>query len=288
MEKLLTLFNLSGEIKRIKREEDESFYDVYSVKADKKEYIIKKAKEYEAEIYSVFFKDEESSVPKIIDIKEYKNEKYILMEKVVGESLIKCKRYLLKNTLDALIKIQNKYWENQEYKAAAYNFKISLESRINRGKYLKDTLLEEYYGKFLHIYKTVERTLCNDDLLPFNVIANEKEAFIIDWEFGGILPYLSSFSRFIAHGEEDETAFFYMKNEDKLFAIEYYYENLVKEKGIEYEKYRKDISYFLLYEYCEWIMLSNKYEDADRERFEKYKEMAFSIIKEIKLVDKLN
>ena len=35
-------------------------------------------------------------------------------------------------------------------------------------------------------------------------------------------------------------------------------------------------------------MLGNKYEDADRQRFEKYKEMAFSIIKEIKLVDKLN
>ena len=64
----------------------------------------------------MFFKDEESSVPKIIDIKEYKNEKYILMEKVVGESLIKCKRYLLKNTLDALIKIQNKYWKIKNIK----------------------------------------------------------------------------------------------------------------------------------------------------------------------------
>lgn len=285
MEKLLTLFNLSGEINRIKREEDESFYDVYNVKADKKEYIIKKAKEYEAEIYSVFFKDEETSVPKIIDIKEYENEKYILMEKVEGESLIKCRRYLIKNTLDALIKIQNKYWENQEYKAAAYNFEKSLVSRIKRGKYLKDTLIEEYYERYLQIYKNVGRTLCNDDLLPFNVIANEREAFIIDWEFGGILPYLSSLARLIAHGEE-ETAFFYIKKEDKLFAIEYYYENLVKNKGVEYKKYKNDLLYFFLYEYCEWIMLGNKYEDADKERLNIYKEKAYRLIEEINLLTK--
>ena len=75
----------------------------------------------------------------------------------------------------------------------------------------------------------------------------------IDWEYAGILPYPTSLARLIAHGEEDESAFFFMTQKDKDYAIDYYYEHLLKEKGIGYNAYRKTLDYFLLYEYCEWI-----------------------------------
>ena len=112
--------------------------------------------------------------------------------------------------------------------------------------------------------------MCHDDLLPFNVLVNGNKATIIDWEYAGILPYPTSLVRLIAHGREEEDAFFYMTEADKSFAIDYYYEHLVKSKGISYEDYRRSVDYFLLYEYCEWIMLGNKYADEDIPRAREY------------------
>lgn len=54
-----------------------------------------------------------------------------------------------------------------------------------------------------------------DDLLPFNVIVSDDRAVLIDWEYGGILPYPSSFARLIAHGEEAEDSLFHMTREDR-------------------------------------------------------------------------
>ena len=72
-----------------------------------------------------------------------------------------------------------------------------------------------------------------------------------------------------------------MKEEDKNFAVDYYYECLLKEKGINYEEYRNLLNLFMLYEYCEWIMLYNKYEDASIEMYKKYKSKAYKLIDEM-------
>lgn len=112
-----------------------------------------------------------------------------------------------------------------------YSFDKSFVDRKHRGEYLNDSELEEVYQKFLEIYASVPRTLCHDDLLPFNIIVSADNAFLIDWEYGGILPYPVSIARLIAHGENDKNALFYMTQEDKEFAIEYYYDNLLKKRG---------------------------------------------------------
>lgn len=122
-------------------------------------------------------------------------------------------------------------------------------------------------------------------MLPFNAIYNEENniTYIIDWEESGILPYLNSFARFISHFEEEDGAFFYMKEVDKTFAIDYYFEHLLKDKGITYSDYRNQLNLFMIYEFCEWIMLGNKYEDGDKVRFNKYKKKAHELIDEINL-----
>ena len=66
---------------------------------------------------------------------------------------------------------------------------------------------ERAYEQYLQIYSDVPRTLCHDDLLPFNVLCAKERAVIIDWEYAGILPYPTSLARLIAHCEEDESAF---------------------------------------------------------------------------------
>ena len=135
-----------------------------------------------------------------------------------------------------------------------------------RGK----ALLEKAYEKFLCVYQTVPQALCHDDLLPFNVIVTAQKAVLIDWEVGGILPYPTSFARLIAHTQTDPSALFYMTQEDKNFAIDYYYDNLLKEKGISYDEWRRTLEFFLFYEYCEWVFVGNKYNVTDGEYYQKY------------------
>ena len=122
----------------------------------------------------------------------------------------------------------------------------------------------------MKLYHSVPRALCHDDLLPFNVIASDHRAVLIDWECGGILPYPTSFARLIAHGEDTEDALFFMTPEDRAFAIDYYYEKLLKDMGISYTEWRKTLEYFLFYEYCEWVFVGNKYDAKNSDFYKKY------------------
>lgn len=254
--------------------EDGSDYNVWHIEANNERYVLKNAKNYEFEIYSTFFKDNILGVPNLITSTEYGNEKFILMEYIEGEDLCKCVRSSLKLALDALIGMQDKYWNNTTHENIGYTYQSSLESRINRGKYLGDEELEKAYQEFLSVYSKIPRTLCHDDLLPFNVIVNEKSASLIDWEYAGILPYPTSIARLLAHTEENENALFYMTNEDKEFAKKYYYDNLVAKHNVPYKEYEYTLDLFLLYEYCEWIMLANRYPNSNKERGNQYIEKA--------------
>ena len=282
MEKILrgfNSFNVVGSAEKIsitpfKNAEDGENYEVWRITTTERSYVLKKAKNYELEVYSTFFANSVSGAPQYLESVHVDEEDYFLIELVKGRDLCKCDRASLKKALDALIFLQDKYWNASDRANAGFTFEKSLKGRQDRGKYLCDKELEAYYNKFLSAYQALPRTLCHDDLLPFNILVSENSATIIDWEFAGILPYPTSIARLIAHSEENDSAFFYMKDEDKRFAIDYYYDNLVKQKGITYENYRRDLDLFLFYEYCEWIMLGNKYEDADMERYESYLEKA--------------
>lgn len=256
------------EVTPFPREEDDTLYEVWKVTTPEGEYVLKKAKSHELAVYDAFFREDLSGAPRFLGSVKAENESWFLMEYVKGTDLRRCGRESLTAALDALISLQDRFWESP--KTAGYSFEESLQSRKNRGSFLNDPLLERAYDNFLDLYESLPRTLCHDDLLPFNVLVDGDKATIIDWEYAGILPYPTSLVRLIAHGREAEDAFFYMTEADKTFAIDYYYEHLVRSKGISYEDYRWAVDYFLLYEYCEWIMLGNKYPDEDIPRAKEY------------------
>ena len=258
--------------------EDGSEYSVWRVCCKDQKFVLKRAKGFEIETYSSFFSDGIAGAPKFYTAVNYRGDDYFLMGYVDGVDLCKCTRESLKRTLDAIISLQNKYWEDKTYENCGFSFEKSIVGRISRGKYLFDNEIESAYALFLEEYRRLPRTLCHDDLLPFNVLVSDNGATLIDWEYGGILPYPTPIARLIAHCEEDENAFFYMSEDDKAFAIDYYYENLVRSKGISYDEYRRSFDLFLLYEYCEWIMLGNKYDNGDKSMLEKYTKWAKALI----------
>ncbi len=255
---------------QLKHEEDDAPYRVWRIDTDEASYILKEAKAREAEIYRQLLVSLNDEVPTIYETLILDDKTYLLMEYIIGEDLRKCNRRKLTFALDALIAMQKKTWESKTLSAYGDTFADSLCRRQNRGKYLHDAQLEEAYGRFLQVYKSVPRTLCHDDLLPFNIIVSDHRAVLIDWECGGILPYPVAFARLIAFGEETEDTFFYMTRADKDFAIDYYFRNLLQEKGITYADWRRALDYFLFYEACEWVYVGNRYEATDGAYYQKY------------------
>ena len=274
-------FGNQAVITAFKHEDDDSDYAVWKIEDGNVTRVLKKTSKQELDIYDTFLSFAKLGVPRFYKSIEYDGELFILMEYLDGNNLQKCDRKSLTAVLDALIYLQKMYWEKRELEGIGHGFEASLPGRQKRGKYLNDAELEQAYEKYLQIYSNIPRTLCHDDLLPFNVICTNEHAVIIDWEYAGILPYPTSLARLLAHCEEDESAFFYMRQEDKEYAIEYYFEHLLKEKGIDYSDYRKTLDYFLLYEYCEWIMLGIEYNDTGCERFQKYYAKAKEHIKKL-------
>lgn len=257
-------------ITQLKRIEDNEPYQVWKIDTDSGSFILKEAKEYEAEVYQTILTEVNGNTPALYQTAIIDGKTYLLMEYVQGSDLCKCNRRKLTLALDALIFLQKTTWESRAYADCAYSFDKSLGDRRKRGKYLNGTELEAAYEKFLEVYTAVPRTLCHDDLLQFNIIASDDRAVLIDWEYGGILPYPTSFARLIAHGEDTEDALFYMTQDDRKFSVEYYYNNLLKGMGISYADWLKTLEYFLFYEYCEWISLGNKYGNTDNEYYKKY------------------
>lgn len=192
------------------------------------------------------------------------------MEHIPGENLQKCTRSALTAALDALMEMQKTYWGASD----DGSFADTLPGSLGRRPYLGDDRLTAQYDEFLQLYKTIPRTLCHNDLLPFNVIANENRAVLIDWEQAGILPYPVSLARLLAHATENTDALFSITEADRAFAIDYYYERLLAPLGITKEAYRRDLDYFLFYEYCEWVFLGHKYHQTDGDYFKQYKKIA--------------
>lgn len=262
-------------VTQLKREENDELYQVWRIDSGDTSYILKEAGAQEAETYqSILAELDENSVPALRQRVVADGKTYLLMEYIDGDNLCRCNRPKLTAALDALISLQQKTWDSRALAEYGYSYEKSLRDRRTRENYLNDPLLEEVYEAFLAVYQTVPRALCHDDLLPFNIIASDHRAVLIDWEYGGILPYPTSFARLIAHGEEQEGAFFYLTRADRAFAIDYYYNHLLKDKGISYPQWCDTLEYFLFYEYCEWVFVGNKYGATDGEYYQKYLPLA--------------
>lgn len=275
--RILTKLGLSsiGEeaIRAFTADEDGCEYAVWLIDAGREKYVLKRAKAFELETYCCFFRDKKPYAPEFFGSCKFDGEDYILLEYCPGENLRRCEREKLIKALDALIEMQDEFWQSEELYDSVVTLGKSLEGIENRGRYLCSELLERVYADFVQLYKKTPRTVCHDDLLPINLLIDER-AVLIDWEYGGVLPYPASFARLIAHGREEEGAFFYMTQEDRNYAIQYYYDKLIRKHGISTEKYRRTLDYFLFYEYCEWVMIGNRYDNRSDERYGHYLKLA--------------
>ena len=212
----LGIREMPAAVKPFHGEEDGAEYTVWHVDLQTGPKVLKKTTRQERAVYETFLSGF-TAVPRCYGFYETGEDVYMLMEYFDGQTLSRCTREKLTLALDALIELQNAWWRDTTRADAGLSFERCYESRQKWLPHMAD--LTEAFEAYLEAFRTVPRTLCNDDLLPFNVLSDGQRAVIIDWEYGGILPYPCALARLIAYGEDREDALFYMTQEDKEFAV---------------------------------------------------------------------
>lgn len=270
---------VSFEIDYFPYEETKGYYkNIYKIITSNKTYVLKKAKGNELDIYSSL----NNNAPHIArfygSYHYYKND-YILFDYVEGHNLMKMDRASLIKTVTAIIDIQKKYWLSPI--RCGQNKKEALENRYKRLSYLPDEL-KKTYEEYIEVFKNTPLTFSHEDFLPFNLLINDNEIYFIDLEVGGILPYPTMLARLISHTKEDEESLFYLKKEDYDYAISYYFDNFIKEKGIDYQQYIRTMNLFIFNELIEWIYVYQKNNYQPNDFYNGYYQKA------LLLIDKLN
>lgn len=242
-------------------------YSVYKLTADGSAYVLKKSDSREVAMYRDFLQGRGFAVPEYLGSAEREGAVWLLMEYIDGPDL---KRFDYEKALSGaqtLSQIQNAYWNSP---IDGGRFQRYWE-RINRraGCLQNYPELAKAYQLFLSRQPDCPRTLCSGDFLPCNGILRKGRVYMIDWAFGGILPYALDIARLIAHGSEKPApnAFpFYMDADLRSAFVRAHYERL--EQKPDWEQYLRDIQLAALNEYVEFLEVLINDPEATREEIE--------------------
>jgi hypothetical protein len=230
-------------------------YNVYKIIADKQTYILKKSDDKEIGVYEKFFADKNLPVPKLEGWTCVNETKWILIEYIAGADLRMFDRDKANGCADSLVHIFNMYWQNDGFEENKIDSRFERYwTRINkRAECLKNELkIDSAYRTFLERQLVCPRTLCNGDFLQCNAIESDDGIILIDWAFGGIMPYSLDVARLIAHGSEKSFPFpFYMTDEYRKIFMEDVYDKLRYKP--DYKQFIWDVILSCLNECIEFI-----------------------------------
>lgn len=176
-------------------------------------------------------------------------EKCVLMEFVEGDDLKIASEEGVRALAKSLAAIMNAYPMGRGYAGARYETYLKRLER--RALCLADEpLLQKAFALFYERQKEIPLTLSNGDLLPINVLFDGESARIIDWEFGGFLPYALDLARFIAHFRaQGEISSFRLPDEGKALFLDLMYDSLAVKPARDV--FDRDIRLAMFNEYVE-------------------------------------
>jgi len=251
--------------------DDVRYYEVYRISTQCGDRLLKQSEEREAYNYESFLCRAYFHVPKYFGCYREQDKVWILMEHVEGTDLRNMSDEMAMLAADSIAQIQNYFWDEP---SCDDRFDIYWRRILKRAMFVADNpILRNAYQKFLERQLECPRTFSNGDFLPFNAIQTEKQVMIIDWGFGGIMPYSLDLARFVAHATETRATFpFYMSLRQKELFLKRVYEKLENKPG--WERYVRDIKLAVLNEYIEFV-------EAGEDENEWYKRHALQLAEEI-------
>lgn len=232
-------------------------YHVYKVTLQGEPYVLKRSDAAEINVYEKFLKNQKLPAPAYFGNTKWNGRQWILIAFVEGTDLRDYTSDMALACAESLSRIANRYWQKDEVEFAQKRQDDRFErywKRINkRAECLKgEPVLKAAYDRFLARQLSCPRTLSNGDFLPFNALYKDGKVTLVDWAFGGIMPYSLDIARMIAHGTEGRETFpFYMTESHKELFVRKVYELLTDKPG--YEQYLEDIRLAVLNEYIEFI-----------------------------------
>ena len=251
--------------------------EVFKVVVNDTIFILKKSNEIEKNIYVKYFDNMNFNVPIYYGC----FEDWILLEYVSGCDLRIVNDEIAIKSAESIGSILSYYFNHQSERKRFNNY----INRVNK-RYISlhnEPLLKEAYELFLKRQLECPLSLCNGDFLQYNGIFDDENVVIIDWGFGGFLPYSIDIGRFIAHVREDipnDRFPFQMNRENCIKYVNTIY-GYLKDK-ISYEQYIIDIKLSLLNEYVEFLEYYFNNEDVYKDEFfEHYYNKATLIAREI-------
>ena len=172
-------------------------------------------------------------VPKLLGAAEG----FLLMGFVEGNDLKRPDDNGVKAAAESLAAIMNAHPMGRDCERGRYERYLKrLEKRA--ALISGDDELSAAFRVFYERQKEIPLTLSNADLLPLNVLYDGERAVIIDWEFGGFMPYALDIARFTAHGLAEGAAspFSITQEQKKLFEDTVYGRLTVKPERAVYDR----------------------------------------------------
>lgn len=239
-------------------------YDAYKVVTPNGSFVLKKSEDeedHEAERrqYGLL---RSLPVPKLYGAADG----FLLLSFVEGDDLLIASDEGIAATAKSLSEVMNAYPMGRDHESERYLIYLRrLEKRAARLE--GEPLLKRAFSVFFERQKEIPLTLSNADLLPINVIFDGEKTTLIDWGFGGFMPYALDIARFISHGRESGKASpFRMTDAQKKLFCDLVYDSL--EVKPPREVYDRDL---LLAEFNEHVeILEYYFREKDAERGETF------------------
>ncbi len=255
----------------------DKIYDVYLIKMRDGTRILKQLGErrFDKSKYDTYFTGKGFAVPKILDTVSVDGKDYVLMELVEGLDARNCKETDARKVGVELGKIQSYYLTDGGHtETAEYYWNRYLEKYYEKLKGIF-TDIDDVWEKTKQRFYEAPQTLVHDDLLPINVLIEEDQPWIIDWEIAGIYPYFLDLARFAYVFCSIEDQFFVSNASAKAF-IDAYYEEMKKNPSftIDKKQFLYDVAISAFYQY---IM----FQDYDKSLDEIKDNVDFKFLKEI-------
>lgn len=235
----------------------DKIYNVYFLDYGEKT-ILKKTTPAEKDmaVYSRYFDGHHFAVPKILSSFSVGEDHFIQMEFADGADARGCSEAEGKRIGKALADIQSYYLTTggRTEKSEVY-FEKQVEKHIES--------IKPYYSEYSAVFDFVEQrffespqTLIHDDFLPINVLLNDDNIWIIDWEYADILPYFLDLGRF-AFIYDMDNRFFISKESAESFLKSYYHQMKKNpEFCVSEEEFRQDIAISVFCQYALFVAQS--------------------------------
>lgn len=208
-------------------------------------------------IYAQYLSKGEFHVPQYVGMRQAEDADWICMKYVEGNDMRDMTDETTEKAAETLSKIQSYFWTPSMDKAPENEVEqrfVEYWKRVLRraSSVADDPILRKVYQMFLDRQLTCPCTMSNGDFLQWNVIYDGENVVMIDWGFGGMMPYSLDIARFLAHATETRSTFpFYMNDAQKELFLDRMYEAL--KTKISREQFNLDVKLATLNEYIEFV-----------------------------------